>query len=120
MAFGISYDGLLQHDTISMKQSNLVKDQHEGRLLKVTANDTVGLTVDNDNFIGVCRTVEKGLCGVGLSGVVEIAYTGTAPSLGRARLISNNTGGVKVGADTDKEYLVVKVDTTASTVTFFL
>jgi hypothetical protein len=76
--------------------------------------------VDNDNFIGVVRSIEKGFCSVSLEGAVELPYTGTAPSLGRARLISNATGGVKVGATTDREYLVVNVNTTTQRVVFFI
>lgn len=118
--FDIDYEGIGQVTVVTLKHSNLVKGTDENKLVKMSANDTVALPADGDNFIGLIRTIEKGVTGVSLNGAVEIGYTGTAPVVGRNRLIANAAGGVKVGASTDKEYLVVRVDTGSNKVIFFL
>lgn len=118
--FDTDYDGIGQLTVVTFKQSGFVKGTDEGKLVKMSSNDTVALPADGDNFIGMVRTIEKGHTAVSLNGAVEVGYSGSAPVVGRSRLIANATGGVKVGASTDKEYLVVRVNTTTSKVVFFL
>ena len=54
-----------------------------------------------------------------LAGVVTAPYTGTAPTVGYAKLSANGTGGVKASS-TGREYLVLDIDPSANTVTFVL
>lgn len=120
MAFTIDYDGIGQNTTATFKHTTLTKDVHEGRPVKLTANDTVGLAADGDPVMGFIKSIEKDACTVALNGMFEVPYTGTAPALGFSRLACDASGGVKVGLSTDRFHLVVRVDTAASKVTFFM
>lgn len=120
MAFTVDYDGIGQNTSVTFKHTVLTKDVHEGRPVKMLSNDTVGLAADGDPVIGFIRSIEKDACTVALNGFFEVSYTGTAPTLGFSRLACDASGGVKVGASTDRFHLVVRVDTAASKVTFFM
>ena len=78
----------------------------------VTDNDTVGEPAD--------QGVRNGIAGVVVSGCITLPYTGTAPTCGYQTLgYDNDTSSMKVISGC-KSYLVVHVDTTEKTVTFFL
>ena len=86
----------------------------------VTDNDTVGEPADQGDIIGVVRSVRNGIAGVVVSGCITLRYTGTAPTCGYQTLgYDNDTSSMKVISGC-KSYLVVHVDTTEKTVTFFL
>ena len=72
-----------------------------------------------DAFFGFPTNYSNGLQGVQIKGYVEATYTGTAPGVGYALLVSNGSG-VKVDTTNGKAFLVVNVNTTAKTVGFFL
>ncbi len=90
-----------------------------GQVGKMGTDGKVAACAAGDKFCGMVESVSGSYAGVQLHGFVTADYTGTAPAMGYAALSANGTGGVK--ADTSGEsYLVVAVDTTASTVTFEL
>ena len=95
----------------------------EGKPVKVSADSTAAVCAAGDAFCGVCAAVGRAgdACSVQLRGFVTVPYTGTAaPAVGYSRLAANGTGGIKTGAETDRAYLVVQVDTTAKTATIML
>ena len=93
----------------------------EGEVVKVSANGTVAACAAGDGFCGVVQSVSRDgeACTVALGGMVQAAYTGTAPALGWSGLSANGTGGVKADS-VGHSYLVVDVDSTGGTVTFVL
>ena len=93
----------------------------EGKVVKASANGTVSKCAANDGFCGVVQSVSRDgeACTVALGGMVQAAYTGTAPALGWSGLSANGTGGVKADS-VGHSYLVVDVDSTGGTVTFVL
>ena len=94
-------------------------DLTEGIICRISADDTVGVCDDGDAFCGVTVGVKDKLCGVIVGGFVTVAYTGTAPAAGWQGLSANDTGGVRADT-TGKAYLVTRVNTADSTVTFLL
>lgn len=94
-------------------------DAENGKLVKLSDNDTVSVASDGAVFVGMCIHADKAFADVKLSGSVTCPYTGTAPAVGYAKLVSAGEGAVKV-ATSGREYLVLKVDTAASTVSFVM
>ena len=90
-----------------------------GHTVKMSANGEVAACADGDVFCGVCSSCSDELAAVKTCGCIGMAYTGTAPTLGYAKLASDANGGVKVSAS-GREYLVVEVDTVNKTVEFAL
>lgn len=93
----------------------------EGQVVKLTAGKTVGPCAAGDSFCGVVQSVSRDgeACAVALGGMVQAAYTGTAPALGWSGLSADGAGGVKADS-TGRSYLVVDVDSTGGIVTFVL
>ena len=90
-----------------------------GELVKMSANNTVAVCAEDDRFCGVCIHSDSATADVQLKGYVEVEYTGTAPTVGYAKLLAAAAG--KVAADTDgAEYLVLKVDTANKIVGFIM
>ena len=90
----------------------------KGGVVKLTAAGTVGKCADGDRFCGLAISAEDDFAGVQTAGYATVKYTGTAPTVGYARLLANGAGGVKVDAASTKtggEYLVVNVDSVAGT-----
>lgn len=116
----ISFSGI--RDKATMVASSLTFGTDEGKVCKVTANQTVGLCADGDRFHGVIETIERdnAYCVVTKTGYVTLDYTGADPSAGIVKLSADAASGVKVDAVSGIEYLVVDVDTTGKTVTLFL
>ena len=116
----ISFRGIRDKGTFIA--SSLTFGTDEGKVCKVSANQTAGLCADGDRFHGVIETIERdnAYSVVRLTGYVALAYSGTAPTAGITKFLANATGGVKVDAVNGYEYLVVDVDTTNTNVTLFL
>ena len=116
----ISFSGI--RDQATFTASSLTFDTDEGKVCKVTANQTVGLCSDGDRFHGVIETIERdnAYCVVRKTGYVTLDYSGTDPTAGIVKLSADASGGVKVDATNGIEYLVVDVDTTNNKVTLFL
>lgn len=93
-------------------------DLESGCPVKISESNTVAACADGDVFCGFVVDGEGGYASVQMSGAVTAAYTGTAPAVGYAKIASDGTG-VKA-SDSGREYLVLAVDETASTVTFLM
>lgn len=96
-------------------------DLKAGVPVKLTANGTVGACGANDRLIGVAADVstdDHAL--VQTAGYVELAYSGTAPTVGWTKLICTATGVTAESATNGGEYLVIEVDTQNSKVGFML
>ena len=116
----ISFSGI--RDQATFTASSLTFDTDEGKVCKVTANQTAGLCSDGDRFHGIIETIERdnACCVVRKTGYVTLDYSGTDPTAGIVQLSADASGGVKVDATNGIEYLVVDVDTTNNKVTLFL
>ncbi|MCR4924728.1 MAG: hypothetical protein K5917_00405 [Clostridiales bacterium] len=92
----------------------------KGALVKMSSNGKVAACTEDDKFIGVVIHSEDDVATVQLNGYIRVAYSGTAPSVGYAKLLADTTGK-KVSVDADgREYLVIDVDTTNSFVGIIL
>ena len=92
---------------------------------KLSDNGMVAFAEEDDRFMGWVVNTVSGYCTVQTEGYVEAIYSGTAPEVGYAYLLSDGEGSVCVdsgteGVYTGGEYLIVKVDTTNNIVGFFL
>ncbi len=78
----ISFNGI--RDKATFIASSLTYGTDEGKVCKVTANQTVGLCSDNNRFNGVIETIERdnAVCVVRKTGFYTLVYTGTDPSAG--------------------------------------
>ena len=116
----ISFSGI--RDKATFVASNLTFGTDEGKVCKVTANQTVSLCSDGDRFHGMIETIERdnAYCVVRKTGYVTLAYTGSDPTAGIVKLSADGSGGVKVDNTEGIEYLTVVVDTTGKTVTLYL
>jgi len=100
--------------------NNSIAPAAAGKTAKISGNGEVSACSDNDAFAGVCVSAGAEFAAVQLRGFVKLHYSGTAPSLGYAKLSADTDGGVKADAAGGREYLVVEVDASASTVGLFL
>jgi len=116
----ISFNGI--RDKATFIASSLTYGTDEGKVCKVTANQTVGLCSDDDRFNGVIETIERddAVCVVRKTGYCTLVYTGTDPAAGIVKFSADTAGGIKLDNTNGFEYLVVDVDTTAKKVTLFL
>ncbi len=94
-------------------------DALKGKLVKLSANSTVAAATDGEVFAGMCIHADDAFAEVVLSGCVTCTYSGTAPAVGYVKLVSAGNGAVKTAAG-GREYLVLKVDEAASTVSFVM
>lgn len=116
---GYDYNEVGIDNKVAFKSALTKADQ--GKPVKMTANETVGLAGDGEKFIGKVLIVEgDGACTVELGQYTEFTYTGAAPTVGTVKLVADGLGGVKVDAVNGKEYLAVTVDTTNTKVGIFL
>ena len=90
------------------------KDIEPGMAVAITANGTVGLGADGGKLCGVVLTAHNGMAAVQIGGMVEVAYTGTAPTVGWSALALNGAGAVKT-ASGGVSCLVAAVDTVGGT-----
>lgn len=116
----ISFSGI--RDKATFIASSLTFGTDEGKVCKVTANQTVGLCADGDRFNGVITTIERdnAYCVVAKTGYVTLTYSGTTPGYGIQKLSADVDSHIKVDAVSGQEYLVVDVDTGNNKVTLFL
>ena len=116
--FDVSFKGIGANG-VTFK-SALTRGSDEGKVVKVSANDTVALCDDGDLFAGVVKTIAEsdGAAVVQTKGFVTVSYSGTAPTLGWCVLDADGAGGVtKTGS---RSYEVVNVDSSNNLVTFDL
>jgi hypothetical protein len=127
MARTVGFDGIKSgsYVTFSKGTTAVVRGTNEDHVCKISANGAVSLCADGNMFVGIARVIDPddGAVSVQTKGVVTIAYTGTAPTVGDYQcLIANATNGVKITADAagTPNYWIYSVDTSATTVTFDL
>lgn len=110
----VSFGGLLE-STATFKTAASIT---AGKLVKMSANGTVAACSDGDKFCGYVVSGDGSYAAVQVRGIVTVPYTGTAPSVGFASLVSDGTG-VKT-SNSGREHLVISVDSTGSKVTFLI
>lgn len=86
----------------------------EGQTVKLSGNGAVSACNAGENFCGVAEAVRNGYCGVQMSGLACVKYSGTAPTPGEVKLAADGQGGVST-ASSGNSYLVVAVDEAAET-----
>ena len=90
-----------------------------GKAVQMQDNDTVAVCGAGGKFIGIAAdTAGDGYATVQLKGYTEMAYAGTAPTVGFCSL-AGAAEGVAV-SENGREYLVVRVDTANKTVGFIM
>ena len=89
-----------------------------GMPVKMSESNTVAACESGDVFCGFAIECSGGYASVQLSGTVTVNYSGTAPEVGYAKLVSDGEG--ITASDSGREYLVISVDETAKTVTFLM
>ena len=88
-------------------------DVAEGQVVKLSGSGAVTKCGSGDGFCGVACSVRGTVCGVQLSGLAEVAYSGSsAPAVGLTALTADGSGGV-CAAENGQSYLVVSVDEAA-------
>lgn len=111
----VSFEGIGEQ----LLSFNAAGGTEKGKLVKISANNTVAPCSAGDKFAGVCVKANGDFADVMTAGYVELSYTGSAPALGFAKLVSADDGKVKTDA-VGREYLVIMVDTAASAVGFIM
>ena len=111
----VSFEGIGEQVLSFMKASGV----EAGSLVKLSANATVANCAAGNNFAGVCIKADDSFADVKTAGYIELGYTGTAPAVGYAKLTAAGADKVKT-ADTGREYLVIKVDSSAAVVGFIM
>ena len=110
----VSFGGF-NENTVTFKTENEITG---GTPVKMSASGTVEACASGEAFCGIAIEGSNGYASVQLSGAVTLKYSGTAPEAGYAKLVSDGAG-VK-SADSGREYLIVAVDESATTVTFII
>ncbi len=101
-----SYNGIGQYAaTFALKEGDEVGF---GDVVKISASETVATCADGDVIAGVVLSERGGCTAVQLGGITSANFSGTAPTVGYAKLVANGDGGVKVGGT--REYLVISVE----------
>jgi len=90
-----------------------------GKAVQMQDSDTVTACGAGGKFIGIAiGTAADGYATVQLKGYTEMAYTGTAPTVGFC-FLAGAAEGVTV-SENGREYLVVRVDTANKTAGFIM
>ena len=129
MARDIDFEGIKGSSYVTFK-SALVKGVDEGKLVKLSANGTVVVAADGENFIGIVRIIDgqDKAASVQIDGFVEVLYDADhIPTVADGQgwqALSAGALPTKVMAQTEAATvplrMVVEVDTVALTVTFKL
>lgn len=87
--------------------------------LATMGSDGTAVTATN-KFIGVVDSIRGEVVGIQLEGYVEVSYSGTTPTFGRAALKADSNGSVSVETSGTSYYTVIHIDTTNKIVGFIL
>ncbi len=109
----VSFGGFNENTATFKANEEIAK----GTPVKMNGSGTVTACADGEAFCGIANECSGGYASVQLSGAVTAKLSGSVEA-GYANLVSDGEG-VKSGAE-GREYLVVAVDETASTVTFIM
>ena len=80
-----------------------------GQVCMMGTDGKVNACTNGGRFMGLCAEVRKGLAAVQVGGFAKVTYSGSAPSLGFAKLAADGNGGVVVNSN-GQEHLVVALD----------
>lgn len=111
----ISFDSIGQ-ECVTVTSNNTIS---ENIPCKFSSSRTVSACADGNAIHGICIRQEGSLVTLQIKGFVTLPYSGSAPTVGFCSLAAAASGKVKK-LENAKEYLVVDVNTTNSTVTFLL
>lgn len=110
-----------------LRPSNLIRVKYAsaevGCPVRISAANTVSLCGKGNEIAGIVKEIlEDKECLIVTQGeIVTLPYTGsTTPTLGFSPLEADGDKGVKVGASSVRERIVLAVDTTNATITFIL
>ena len=102
------------------KNGTITQGTHEGMAAKIPANKEVAVGTADTPLAGKIKAINGDDITVQIAGVMELPYTGTAPTVGTYNKLENGAGGaVQVDATNGKEFLVLDVDTTNTKVTIW-
>ncbi|MBP1758632.1 MAG: hypothetical protein H6Q61_881 [Firmicutes bacterium] len=90
-----------------------------GYPVAISQNNTVANAPSGIAPAGVAIHVREGIAAVQLHGYTELPYSGTAPTLGWAKLVADGAGGMKTDAG-GIGCLVVSVNETGKTLGMYL
>lgn len=122
MARGPLYDQAFCDGYITAK-SALTRGTDEGKVVKISANATVALCSDGDQFDGVVKVISANDKAASVQERGFAVVAGSGITYGYKPLLANATGGVKLNASPatgHKYYEVWDVDTTNNKVTIKL
>lgn len=91
-----------------------------GTLVKISANGTVSACAANDKIAGVVLFCRDKLAAVQVSGFAALPYTGTAPTLGYAKLCAASATQIKADSTNGRELMVLEADTNEKIAGFML
>jgi hypothetical protein len=130
MARSVGFEGIGAGALVYF-ESALVRGTDENKLVKISANKTVALATEDDNFIGIVRVIDAydKAAGVQLHGFVEdypydTDHVPTVTDTGGWQALQCGSAATKVKPATEGVTIplrrVVSVDGTAHTITFEL
>ena len=94
--FDVSTKGAIPSDVVTMKHVAIAADK-VGCAVRFTGNDTVTLCGDNDRVDGILTEIATATtCGVQVRGFADVKYSGAAPGIGVAALVSDANANLKV------------------------
>lgn len=114
---GISLQG---YNNKSATFLTATSDLEVGEIVSMSSGFKVARSVSGDYVLGVCSNIDGDYAGVVTQGIIEVPYTGTAPSVGVNGLIAAGSGAVKVDLDSMLFYHVINIDTTNKILTILL
>lgn len=94
----------------------VTKGTHEGFAASITTGGLAKVGGANEDFRGVISNIEDDVITVQVRGLVEVPYTGTAPTVGNwNNLECGASGAVQIDDTNGIPFFVESVDATAST-----
>lgn len=105
----ISYEGI-GHVSVTFP----VDGCNMWEVCKFDADGLIVSCYEGDAFVGIVENISPDTAAVQIHGFAEVKYTGTAPEPGYVKLYADGKGGVCMN-EAGREYLVIEVDTAAST-----
>lgn len=98
------------------KSGTVTKGTHEGKAASITTGGLAKVGAADEHFRGVISNIEDDVITVQVRGLAEVAYTGTAPTVGQHnKLECGASGAVQIDATNGRMFLVESVDTDAGT-----
>ncbi len=106
---------------LTLKKNGIITaGTHEGMAAKIPANKEVAVGTADTPLAGKIKAINGDEITVQIAGIMELPYTGTAPTVGTyAKLECGAGGAVQVDVTNGKEFLVLDVDATNSKVTIW-